>query len=388
MDSKALNTSTNIVKTSQLPFPSAQVSPQETGAVIIDLNAIKRNYRTFEKHIAPTEIAPVVKANAYGLGMAPVSEALMEVGAKAFFVATIDEGIKLKQELPLAEVYVLYGIFSDTVGVFFEHKLVPVLNTVEQIDRWNKFAVSKQSTLSALIHFDTGMSRTGLAPKEVEWLIDNQHVMESLDIKYVMSHLACSEVPTHPLNTKQKTVFQTFAEAFPNAGRSLAASTLMKTDDSTHYDMARLGYGLYGFCHDTPRIQLQSCLHVYSRIVQLRDVVPGDTVGYGATYVVHKPGRLATISMGYADGYHRFLHNYKTYVHIGPYKAYLAGRISMDFCVVDVSHIPEKYLYEGAWVEMIGEHIRVADLISGTDFIPHEVPISLGNRYVRHYLNQ
>ena len=386
MDTKALNTSTNIVKASELPFPSVRVSPQETGAVIIDLNAIKRNYRTFEKHITPTEIAPVVKANAYGLGMIPVSEALMEVGAKAFFVATIDEGVKLKQELPLAEVYVLYGIFSDTVDVFFEHKLVPVLNTVEQIDRWNKFAVSKQSKLSALIHFDTGMSRTGLTPKEVEWLIDNQHVMESLEIKYVMSHLACSEVPSHPLNTKQKTVFQTFAEAFPHAGRSLSASTLMKTDDSTHYDMARLGYGLYGFCYDTPAIQLQNCLHVYSRIVQLRDVVPGDTVGYGATYVVDKPGRLATISMGYADGYHRFLHNYKTYVHIGPYKAYLAGRISMDFCVVDVSHIPEEYLYEGAWVEMIGEHIRVADLISGTDFIPHEVPISLGNRYVRHYL--
>lgn len=386
METKTLTATVNKTHTSQLPFPTVDVSPQETGAVIIDLKAIQNNYRVFETHIAPTEIAPVVKANAYGLGMVPVSEALMEMGAKAFFVATIDEGIKLKHALPSAEVYVLYGIFSNTVDVYFEHNLIPVLNTVEQIDRWNKFAISKQLTLSALIHFDTGMSRTGLPPKEVEWLVDNQHIMSSLDIKYVMSHLACSEVPTHPLNAKQKTVFQNFAEAFPKARRSLAASTLMKTDDTTHYDMARLGYGLYGFCYDTPSIQLQNCLHVYSRIVQLRDVVPGDTVGYGATYIVDKPGRLATLSMGYADGYHRFLHNYNTYVHIGPYKAYLAGRISMDFCVVDVSHIPEDYLFEGAWVEMIGEHIRVADLISGTDFIPHEVPISLGNRYVRHYI--
>lgn len=387
MENKILYATENVFRNaSQLPFPSAEVSPQETGAVIIDLKAIQKNYRTFEKHISPTSIAPVVKANAYGLGMIPVSKALMKMGANEFFVATIDEGIKLKEAIPSAEVYVLYGIFSDTVEVFFQHKLVPVLNTVEQIDRWNMYAQSKGLTLSALIHFDTGMSRTGLTPKEVAWLVDHQHIMGSLDIKYVMSHLACSEVPEHPLNAKQKTAFQAFAEAFPNAGRSLAASTLMKTDDTTHYDMARLGYGLYGFCYDTPSMQLQNCLHVYSRIVQLRDAVPGDTVGYGATYVVDKPARLATLSMGYADGYHRFLHNYKTYVYIGSYKAYLVGRISMDFCVADVSHIPEEYLYEGAWVQMIGEHIRVADLISGTDFIPHEVPISLGNRYVRHYL--
>lgn len=372
-------------KKSELPF-SVKVSPQETGAMIIDLAAVQKNYQTFEKHITPTTIAPVIKANAYGLGMVPVCEALVNVGAKEFFVATIDEGIALKKAMPKVIVYVLYGIFADTIDVFFEHQLVPVLNTVEQIDRWNKFAAEKQMKLPAVIHFDTGMSRTGLTAKEVGWLMNNQHILSNIDVRYVMSHLVCSEVPDHPMNAKQKDAFQRFAEAFPGVKRSLAASTLMKTDSSANHDMARLGYGLYGFCYDTPAIQLTNCLHVYSRIVQLRDSVPGDTVGYGANYVVEKAGRLATLSIGYADGYHRFLHNYKTYVYIGPYKAYLAGRISMDFCVVDVSHIPEDYLYEGAWVEMIGEHIRVADLVTGTDFVPHEVPISLGNRYIRHYL--
>lgn len=382
--SNSVNVSSE-VKKSELPF-SLSVSSQETGVVIVDLTAIQKNYRTFEEHIAPTAIAPVIKANAYGLGMIPVCDTLTKVGAKEFFVATIDEGIALKKAIPFASVYVLYGIFSDTTEVFWRHHLTPVLNTLEQIDRWNKFAQLKNEKLSAVIHFDTGMSRTGLTLKEVEWLTNNQHVFDSLDIKYVMSHLACSEVPSHPMNKKQKDAFQKFSEAFPSIKKSLSASTLMKMDGESHYDMARLGYGLYGFCYDTPTIQLVSCLHVYSRIVQLRDVVPGDTVGYGATYVVEKSGRLATLSMGYADGYHRFLHNYKTYVYIGPYKAYLVGRISMDFCVVDVSHIPADYLYEGAWVEMIGRNIRVADLISGTDFIPHEVPISLGNRYQRHYL--
>jgi alanine racemase len=372
-------------KKADLPF-SVNVSPQETGAMIIDLKAIQMNYQVFETYIAPTTIAPVVKANAYGLGMVAVCKALEEVGAKEFFVATIDEGITLKKAIPTADVFVLYGLFADTIDVFIEHRLIPVLNTVEQIDRWNKFAAAKNTKLAAVIHFDTGMSRTGLTPKEVEWLIENRHVLSNLDLKYVMSHLACSEVPDHPMNKKQKDAFQRFSDAFPGVNRSLAASTLMKTDSSANHDMARLGYGLYGFCYDTPSVQLTNCLHVYSRIVQLRDAVPGDTVGYGARHVVEHHGRLATLSIGYADGYHRFLHNYQTYVYIGPYKAYLVGRISMDFCVVDVSHIPEEYLYEGAWVQMIGENIRVADLVTGTDFVPHEVPISLGNRYIRHYL--
>lgn len=369
-----------------LHFSIGDISPQETGLVVIDLQAIKRNYHTFKKHIAPTTIAPVIKANAYGLGMVPVAETLTEEGVKEFFVATIDEGIALKKALPNANVFVLYGLFGNTIDVFFEHNLIPVLNTAEQIQRWNEFATSKHIQLSAVIHFDTGMSRTGLTAKEASWLIDNPHAFKNLNILYVMSHLACSEVPSHPMNKKQRDAFDEFSKAFPKIKRSLAASTLIKMDKSYHNDMARLGYGLYGFCHDTPEIKLENCLHVYSRIVQLRDVIPGDPVGYGSTYIVEKPGRLATLSMGYADGYHRFLHNYKTYVYIGPYKAYLAGRISMDFCVVDVSHIPEEYLYEGAWVEMIGPNIKVADLVSGTDFVPHEVPICLGNRYYRHYL--
>lgn len=374
-------------RNAELPF-DVKVSPQETGAMIIDLKAIQENYKTFETHITPTTIAPVVKANAYGLGMVRVCAALTEVGAREFFVATIDEGIALKKALPTAHVYVLYGLFADTLSVFIEHQLIPVLNTVEQIDRWNTYAAAQNIRLAAVIHFDTGMSRTGLTAKEVKWLTENRHILSNIDLRYIMSHLACSEVPDHPMNTKQKDAFQRFADAFPGVRRSLAASTLMKTDSSANYDMARLGYGLYGFCYDTPAIQLTNCLHVYSRIVQLRDAVPGDTVGYGARYVVEQQGRLATLSTGYADGYHRFLHNYPTYVYIGPYKAYLVGRISMDFCVVDVSHIPEEYLYEGAWVQMIGDNIRVADLVTGTDFVPHEVPISLGNRYIRHYLPQ
>jgi alanine racemase len=368
-----------------LPF-DVTVSPQETGVMLIDLNAIRRNYRAFESYISPTTIAPVIKANAYGLGMIPVCETLVDEGAKEFFVATIDEGIVLKKAIPTVDVFVLYGIFADTIDTFVEHQLTPVLNTLEQIDRWNKFAISQNTRLQAIIHFDTGMSRTGLTAKEATWLIDNQHVLSHLNIRYIMSHLACSEVPSHPMNQKQKNIFEQFAEAFPSTKRSLSASTLIKMDETYHNDMARLGYGLYGFCYDTPDIYLENCLHVYSRIVQLRDVIPGDTVGYSSTYVVDKPGRLATLSIGYADGYHRFLHNYKTYVYIGSYKAYLVGRISMDFCVVDVSHIPQELLYEGAWVQMIGKDIKVADLVSGTDFIPHEVPISLGNRYYRYYL--
>jgi alanine racemase len=361
--------------------------PYETGLVVVDLGAIKRNYQRFLEHVSPTTIAPVIKADAYGLGMVEVGGALHEVGANEFFVATIDEAIRLKKALPNVSVYVLYGLYFNSEQIYLDHGIVPVLNTYEQVVRWNAFAQSKGLILECIIHFDTGMSRTGLTIKEGSQLANAKEQLTHIHIRYVMSHLSCSEVIDNPLNKKQHQEFQAFAEQFPHTKRSLTATPVMYMPHDFKMDMARVGYGLYGFCHSRPDIHLEQAIYIYSRIIQLRDVVPGDTVGYGATHVVKEARRLATLSIGYADGYHRFLHNYKTYVYIGSHRAYLVGRISMDFCVVDVSHIPEDALFEGAWVQMVGSDIRVADLIQGTDFVPHEIPISVGKRYHWEYLD-
>lgn len=364
------------------------VSPETVGVVCVDLGAIQRNYTRFAQYAAPTKISPVIKANAYGLGMVKVAGALSRVGAQEFFVATIQEGIDLKQALPQCDVFVFYGLYFNTAEVYYTNKIIPVLNTLEQALNWSAFAQSKNEVLQCAIHLDTGMSRTGLTYKEGCELVKHVHALSHINILYVMSHLSCSEVVDNPLNQQQLNQFNELAQQLPaNTPKSLTATPIMNMPDAYKMDMARVGYGLYGFCHSPAAFELEQALYIYSRIVQLRDVVPGDTVGYGATYVVEKEGGLATISIGYADGYHRFLHNYNTYVYIGPYRAYLVGRISMDFCVVDVSHIPKEYIFEGAWVQMVGPDIRVADLIQGTDFVPHEIPISAGKRYHWEYLD-
>ncbi len=359
----------------------------EAGLIAVDLGAIKRNFQRFTESISPAKVVPVIKANAYGLGMSQVGQALCEAGATEFFVATIDEAITLKTQLPEATLYSLYGLYFNTEDIYFRHNIIPVLNTREQVERWNAFAASKGQILDCVIHFDTGMSRTGLTAKEGWELVAIKEQLAHINVVYVMSHLSCSETSTHPLNDKQRVEFEKLAEQFPNSLRSLTATPVMSMSSHFKMDMARVGYGLYGSCYSSPSVYLEQTMYVYSRIIQLREALPGDTVGYGAGHVVKEHSRLATLSIGYADGYHRFLHNYKTYVYIGPYRAYLAGRISMDFCVIDVSHIPEEFLFEGAWVQMIGPDIRVSDLIQGTDFVPHEIPISIGKRYHWEYLN-
>ncbi len=359
----------------------------ESGVVVVDLGAISRNYARIKSHISPTTVAPVLKSNAYGLGADRVFKALFQSGAKEFFVATLNEGVAARNAVPDAKIYVLYGLCFDSEELFFQSKIIPVLNTYDQLVRWNSFAVKNNKILDCVLHVDTGMSRTGLCRDGALRVIQDLHQMQNINVTYVMSHLCCGENADFPTNKIQLEAFERFSRHFPQALRSLSATPAIYSAPSVRLDMARIGYGLYGSYEGTPSVPLEQAMHVYSRIVQLRTTYPGDTVGYGASYVTTQKGRLATLSMGYADGYLRFLHKYKPRVRIGPYWASLVGRISMDFCVVDVSHIPDVYLHEGAWVQMLGSDIRVADLIQDTDFVPHEIPISLGKRYHWEYLD-
>lgn len=375
-----------LVKEVQLPFAVNEVRPHDSGVVVVDLRAVQANYRAFSEVLAPAKVAPVLKANAYGLGLLPVAEALHEVGVNQIFVATIDEAVSVKRYLPSLDVFVLYGLFFNTIDVFLEENVTPVLNTLEQVKLWNAQAVRMQRKLPCVIHIDTGMSRTGMTIVEAQKLAEQKHLLNPLYVKYIMSHLACAETKDHPLNDKQKQDFSSILKYFPGIPTSLSATLVGNFDASYRMDMVRVGYGLYGYIHMHNPISLQEVLHVYGRVVQVRNSLAGDNVGYGGRCTLSKDSKLATIAVGYADGYHRFLHNYDTAVYFGNYRAPLMGRISMDFIVVDVTNIPEPYVHEGAWAELIGSHIRVADLIKGTDFVPHEIPISLGNRYHKKYI--
>jgi alanine racemase len=362
-------------------------SSQTIGVVGVDLAAIQYNFSCFEKKLSYAEITPVLKADAYGLGMKQVAQALIEAGAKSIVVATIDEGITLREMNNFVHIYVLHGVYNDTAEVYEKHNLTPILNTYHQVIKWNDYGIKTKKILDCLIHYDSGMSRTGMDHFDAEQFIAHKNNFKNINILYLMSHLSCSEDVENPLNAEQLVKFDKFCATFPDVKQSLTATPAVYMSEHFKKSMVRVGYGLYGFCSN-PKIEyLKNVLHVYSRIIQVRHAKKGDTVGYSATHVMKSDGVLATLSMGYADGYHRFLHNYKPYVYVGKHKAFLVGRISMDFCVIDVSNIPKEEIYEGAWVQMIGNAIRVHDIVGKTEFIPHEIPIHMGRRYKWHYFS-
>lgn len=357
------------------------------GYVGVDLKAVRHNFCYFKQKLNHTTIAAVLKSNAYGLGYQQIAQVLIAEGCKDFFVATIEEGRELRCVSKNINIYVLYGLYQNTEESFVTYNLIPVLNTYEQIKRWDQFGKMRSKKNPCVIHYDAGMSRTGLDYEDAENFIKNKDQFKHLDILYVMSHLSASEDVQNPLNKEQLEKFEKFSAHFPGVQQSLTATPALYMGKEFQKDMTRIGYGLYGFWNPHRQYDLKNVLYVYSRIVQVRQSKKGDTVGYGATHTMQQDGVLATLSMGYADGYHRFLHNYKPYVCIDGHKAPLVGRISMDFCVVDVTHIPHDLIYEGAWVEMIGENILVDDLVFGTQFVPHEVPIHLGKRYHWEYIS-
>lgn len=363
-------------------------SPSQTlGIVGVDLKALQHNFNYFQEKLSQTEITPVLKANAYGLGIVPIAQSLIKAGATSIVVATIDEGIALREINSTIDIYVLHGVYNNTAEIYIKHNLIPILNTYNQVVKWNDHGKTIGQVLDCIVHYDSGMSRTGMDHDDAEQFINHKEHFKNIHILYLMSHLACSENVEHPLNVEQLLKFDQFCKSFPGIKQSLTATPALYMDDSFKKNMVRIGYGLYGFCSNPKIKDLKNILHVYSRIIQVRRAKKGDPVGYSATYTMENDGRLATLSMGYADGYHRFLHNYKPYVYIGQHKAFLVGRISMDFCVVDVSDIPEEELYEGAWVQMIGDNIRVHDITGQTEFIPHEIPIHMGRRYQWHYFS-
>ena len=274
----------------------------KTGAILtIDLDAIKQNYKILSDKLSFAELAAVVKANAYGIGIKEVATALSGLGCTQYFVATVDEGIELRHILPKAKIYILHGALPRTEEDLVSYSLIPVLNSVEQIESWLPYA-----TQSACIHIDTGMSRLGLTPEQCS----NVKNLRSCNISMVMSHLACAEIHNHTKNTEQLILFKKLQKFLPAKFFSLAASAGIFLGTDYHFDLCRTGVSLYGV-NPTPSAQnpLKQVIRLQARIIQLRSVDSLQTVGYGATHQFKKSAKVATLGIGYADGYMRGLGN-------------------------------------------------------------------------------
>jgi alanine racemase len=349
------------------------------GAILtIDLGALKKNYTTLAGNLASGKIACVVKANAYGLGVKEAAPVFSQAGCTTFFVATLEEGIELRQALPAVTIYIFHGVLPDTAQEFLAHNLIPVLNSPDQIEEWQPHADQ-----AAGLHIDTGMSRLGLTPDECR----TTNNLSNYNINLVMSHLACAEDAGHPKNNEQLALFNTLRAKLPAEHASLAASSGIFLGANFHFDLCRAGVSLYGV-NPTPKSTnlMAQVVRLQAKILQIRSVDTPQTVGYGATHQATKPTKIATLAIGYADGYMRSLGN-SGIGFIGDHEVPVVGRISMDLTTVDVTEVPDALLSTGTLVDLIGPNNPIDDVARQAGTIGYEVLTSLGSRFERRYIS-
>jgi len=317
------------------------------------------------------ETAAVVKANAYGLGAERVSQALANEGTRTFFVAQAEEGVTVRAALgPGPEICVFGGHMDGDAPLIKDANLIPVINSIDQLLRHIEALPSQPFG----IQLDTGMNRLGMESGEWSAVRD---IALSQTPRLLMSHLACADEPQHGMNAFQRQTFRQMTDGI-EAPRSLAATggTLLGSD--YHFDMTRPGIGLYG---GLPFVDAQPVVTLSIPVIQVREVNPGESVGYGNSWVARVPGKIATISAGYADGIIRAM-GPKAHVWAGETRCKIVGRISMDLIGVDVSSVkdmPDK-------VELLGPHQSIDSLADVAGTIGYEILTSLGNRYARRYI--
>ncbi len=368
-------------------------SPAErAGAYLtVDLAALVENWRLLKRQVGTgCEMGAVVKADAYGTGVEPVGKALRDAGCATFFVAHLDEGLTLRTAVGDApRIVVMHGPNKGTERDFAAYRLVPVLNSPAQIERWRGFAQTNDVLMESIVHIDTGMNRLGLTPREFETLMSDSDGFVGLHPLALMSHLACAEENT-PMNGEQQRRFAsalaTFRGKFPDAKGSFANSSGIFLGPAYHFHYARPGVALYGANplsgKPNPMVPV---VRLRGKILQVRRVDAAAPVGYGATYTAQDGAKLATVSIGYADGLLRSLSN-RGHGYIDDIKVPVAGRVSMDLTIFDVTAVPDSSLGPDATIELIGRHLSVDDIATEAGTISYEILTSLGARYARQYV--
>jgi alanine racemase len=362
-------------------------SPLEVGgSLTIDLAAVQANYRTLAALVRPSVLAAVVKADAYGLGARAVASKLAEVGCREFFVAHLAEALDLKPTLPsAARIYVLNGLQPGAERACAWHGVIPVLNSIEQARRWADAATGGR--LPAALQIDTGMGRLGLSPDELRSLAASSEIMSRLQLELVMSHLACADEEHHPANLAQATAFEQLSALLPAAMRSLAASAGAFLGPRFHHQLVRSGVFLLGSAPPWAAIRPLTVARLRARVIQVRSVGPGDGVGYGLTCVFNRAAQLATLGVGYADGWPRALGN-RGFALVDGVRLPVVGRISMDSITIDITALVARgdQLRLGDEVELLGDGLKLDEVAEAAGTVSHELLARLGRRFARQYL--
>jgi alanine racemase len=371
----------------------ANVPPHATAALVVRLGAIRRNYGKLRSLAKGAETAAVVKANAYGLGVEQCAPALAGEGCRTFFVATPAEAEALRAISPDTTVYVLNGLLSENAAYYNELRVRPVLGSLEEATEWAAYSRSAGRKLPAALHLDTGMARLGLKVHEALHLAQDRSALASFEPSLVMTHLACGDDVESAMNDTQRTRFAELSALFSGVPRSLANSAGIFLGSQFHFDVTRPGISLYGGnAQYNAANPIEPVVWLFGRVAQVHWAEAGQTVGYGAMHTLKRRTRIATVCIGYADGYLRAFSASDARDgspgYIGEHRLPLLGRVSMDLITYDATDVPDGLLHRGSWIEVLGSRVTVDDLASVGGTIGYEVLTSLSHRYHRIYADE
>jgi alanine racemase len=363
----------------------------------IDLAALRWNFQQVRKIVGSgIAVLSVVKANAYGHGAPSVAKALAQAGTESFGVATLEEGIELRAAGIGVPILLLAGAYPEQLGEIIEHRLTPVVSHTQALQRWEHEARGGGAKLSFHLKVDTGMGRIGLRAEEVDNWLPELGKLRALRLEGLLSHFSHAESVEGNYTQMQLRSFQKVAERLRGAGYEpsqihLANSAAVITLPKAHFTMVRPGLMLYG-AYPSPKmaskVELKPVLTWKTRVLQLKRVPEGSSISYGQTFITGRESLIATVPVGYADGYHRLLSN-RAQVLVRGRRAPVVGRVCMDLTMIDVTDI--EGVAEGDEVILLGTQGKAqiaADEMAGwAETISYEIFTSIGARVPRIFEN-
>ncbi|GJD49340.1 Alanine racemase [Methylobacterium crusticola] len=353
------------------------------GRLTVDLGALAANWRRLAAEAAGAETAAVIKADAYGCGIPAAAPALRAAGCRTFFVAHLSEAVSARAALPPdAVIYVLNGFPPGSAEAYRGADLRPVLGSRDEVAEWA--AANRAGRRPAALHVDTGMNRLGLSVPEAMALAGDP-VLADVAPSLVMSHLVSAEVPDDPLTARQVGDFARVRAAYPGVAASLANSAGVFLGRGPRHDLVRPGYALYGG-NPTPGrpSPMRPVVRLEAEIAQVREVAPGESAGYNARWTAPSRRRLATLSLGYADGFPRSASG-RGEARVGGVACPFVGTVSMDLIILDVTDAPAEAARRGAPALLIGDALDVDAVGRNAGTIGYEILTGLGRRYAREY---
>ncbi len=361
----------------------------------VSLGAIFKNWQFFKNKASNGKTAAIVKADAYGLGAPTIAQYLEEKSVSDFFVAHLSEAITLREYGICGNIYTLNGlnfcheIYDDILKSYMQYNIIPVINSLEELKLFYDFLKRYNKTYSAVLHVDTGMNRLGFSAEEWKQISPNHPYFSFIEVKCIMSHLACADEAKNPYNAKQQELFCEYTKLWKNTPLSLANSAGIFLGENYQAHLNRPGIGLYGgyIPSEKPSSLPLPVVELLAPIVQIRHLQKGEYVGYDCSWVAQKESQIATISLGYADGIFRSISG-KAYGIIAGYKVPIIGRVSMDSINLDITDIPNEFKKTQQKVEILGKNITINLMASWANTIPYEILTNLGSRFHKNYIRE